>query len=223
VTDLGFVHVHEPPQDGDPLTLLLLHGTGATEHDLLPLGRLLAPTARRLSPRGKVLEQGMPRWFRRHAEGVFDTEDLIVRTHELADLVPAAADAYGFDPAHVVAAGFSNGANIAGATLLLRPGVLRAALLFAPMVPLRPSELPDGRLPDLSTTAVFLSVGRRDPICPPEEAEELATMLTDAGAAVELAWHDGGHELTRPIAERATGWLTDLRHATAMEVGDPLP
>jgi phospholipase/carboxylesterase len=223
VTDLTFVHVHEAPQDDDPLTLLLLHGTGADEHDLLPLGRILAPTARKLSPRGKVLEHGMPRWFRRHAEGVFDTEDLIVRTHELADFLPVAADAYGFDAGHLVAAGFSNGANIAGASLLLRPGVVRAALLFAPMVPLRATQLPEGRLPDLSTTAVFLSAGRRDPICPPEEAEELATMLTDAGAAVELAWHDGGHELTRPIAERATSWLTDLRHATATEVGDPLP
>jgi phospholipase/carboxylesterase len=223
VTELAFHHVHEPPQDGDPLTLLLLHGTGADEHDLLPLGRFLAPTARKLSPRGKVLEHGMPRWFRRHAEGVFDTEDLIARTHELADLLPAAASTYGFALEQLVAAGFSNGANIAASTLLLRPGALRAALLFAPMVPLRTGQLPDGRLPDLSTTAVFLAAGRRDPICSPEEAEELATMLADAGAAVELVWHEGGHELTRPVAERAAAWLTDLRHATASEVGDPLP
>jgi predicted esterase len=223
VTELAFRHVHEPPRDGDPLTLLLLHGTGADEHDLLPLGRFLAPTARKLSPRGQVLEHGLPRWFRRHAEGVFDTEDLRARTHELADLLPAAADAYGFALEQLVAAGFSNGANIAASMLLLRPGALRAALLFAPMVPLRAEQLPDGRLPDLSTTAVFLAVGRRDPICPPEEAEELATMLSDAGAAVELAWHDGGHELTRPTAERAAAWLTDLRHATGSEAGDPLP
>jgi predicted esterase len=223
VTELAFTHVHEPPRDGDPLTLLLLHGTGADERDLLPLGRLLAPTARKLSPRGKVSERGMARWFRRHEEGVFDTEDLIVRTHELVDFLPEAADAYGFDVDRLVAVGFSNGANLAGAALLLRPEALRAALLFAPMLPLRPDQLPGGRLPDLSTTAVFLSVGRRDPICPPEQAETLAAMLHDAGAAVSLTWHDGGHELTRPIAEAAAGWLADLRHATASEVGDPLP
>jgi predicted esterase len=223
VSELSFTHVHEPPQDDDPLTLLLLHGTGADEHDLLPLGRFLAPTARKLSPRGKALEHGLPRWFRRHREGVFDTEDLIARTHELADFLPSAADSYGFDLHRLVAAGFSNGANVAASTLLLRPGTLRAALLFAPMVSLRPAQLPDARLPDLSTVAVFISSGRRDPICPPEEAEELATILTDAGAAVELAWHDGGHEVTRPIAETAAQWLTDLRHATATEVTNPLP
>jgi phospholipase/carboxylesterase len=221
--DLGFPHVHEPPSDEDPLTLLLLHGTGADEHDLLPLGRLLAPTSRRLSLRGKVLERGMPRWFRRHAEGVLDTADLVERTHELADALPRAAQRYGFDPAHLVAAGFSNGANIAAATLLLRPEALRAALLFAPMVPLRPSELPDGRLPDLSSTAVFVGAGRRDPICPPPQAEELATMLADAGAAVELVWHAGGHSLTRPVAECGAAWLAELRHATGADVRAPLP
>jgi phospholipase/carboxylesterase len=220
--DLGFVHVHEPPQCDDPLTLLLLHGTGADEHDLLPLGQVLAPTARRVSPRGKVREHGMPRWFRRHAEGVLDTDDLIARSHELADFLPRAAGTYGFDPQAVVAAGFSNGANIAGGLLLLRPEVLRAALLFAPMLPLRRDQLPDG-LPDLAATAVFVAAGRRDPICPPEQAEELAGMLADAGAAVELVWHDGGHELTRPVVDRATTWVTELRHATATEAGDPLP
>jgi phospholipase/carboxylesterase len=223
VSGFDHVHVHQPPTDDDPVTLLLLHGTGADEHDLLPLGRMLSPTARLLSPRGKVVEQGMPRWFRRHAEGLFDTEDLIARTDELADALPAAASTYGFDRTRLIAAGFSNGANIAAATLLLRPETFRAALLFAPMVPLRTDQLPSGGLPDLSTTAVFLSAGRRDPICPPEQAEELAVMLHDAGAAVELAWHDGGHELTRPIADAARSWLGDLRHATASEVGDPLP
>jgi phospholipase/carboxylesterase len=223
VSELAFRHVHEPPEDDDPLTLLLLHGTGADEHDLLPLGRLLAPTARRLSPRGKVVERGMPRWFRRHAEGVFDTDDLIARTHELADLLPSAADVYGFDTRHLVAVGFSNGANVAASTLLLRPEALRAAVLFSPMVPLRPGQLPGARLPDLSTSAVFIGSGRRDPICPPEEAEELAAILSDAGAAVEVVWHDGGHELRRPVVDAATTWLTDLRHATGSEAGDPLP
>lgn len=216
--DLALPHLHEPPREDDELTLLLLHGTGADERDLLPLGRLLAPTARLLSPRGAVSERGMPRWFARHAEGVFDLDDLVVRTHELADLVGEAATVYGFDPVTVVAVGFSNGANIAAATLLLRPEVLRGAALFAPMLPLEPEDPPD-----LTSAGVFISAGRRDPISAPEQAERLATLLTDAGAAVELTWHDGGHELGRPQADAAGAWLTHLRHATATETGPPLP
>jgi phospholipase/carboxylesterase len=205
-----FVHVHRPGSGDQAPALLLLHGTGATEHDLLPLAELLAPDAQVLSPRGLVSEQGMPRWFARHAEGVLDQEDLETRTHELADwLVPAAA-AYEIEPARLVAAGFSNGANIAASMLLRRPEALRAALLFAPMLPFEPEHLPD-----LSDTAVFVSAGRRDPICPPEQAERLATLLTDAGAAVELSWHDGGHQLDRPQAELGRAWLTRWRHATA--------
>jgi predicted esterase len=207
-------HVHRPPQGDDPLTLLLLHGTGATEHDLLPLGELLAPSARLLSPRGRVLERGMPRWFRRHAEGVFDLDDLRARAHELADWVEVAAESYDLDRSRVVAAGFSNGANIAGATLLLRPDTLRAALLFAPMLPFEPEELPD-----LSAVAVFLSAGRADPICPPEQVERLAGLLTDAGAVVDLRWHGGGHQLTREHAELARDWLARWRDATATQPG----
>lgn len=207
------VHVHRPPVDDDPLTLLLLHGTGGTEHDLLPLGELLAPSARLLSPRGRVSEQGLPRWFARHAEGVFDLDDLIARTHELADWVATAVGAYGADGTRVAAAGFSNGANIAGATLLLRPETLRAAALFAPMLPLEPDVLPD-----LRHAAVYLSGGRRDPICPPEQVERLATLLDDAGASVELRWHDGGHELTHDHARAARGWLDRWRDASATDL-----
>ena len=210
----ALTHVHQPPRDDDPLTLLLLHGTGATERDLLPLADLLAPAARVLSPRGTVSEQGMPRWFRRHAEGVFDLDDLVLRTHELADWVEAAVESHGADPTRVVAAGFSNGANIAGSTLLLRPGTLRAALLFAPMLPLEPEELPD-----LSHTGVFLSAGTADPICPPAQVERLAELLTDAGASVELDWHPGGHQLDRGQAEAGRAWLDRWRDATATGVG----
>jgi phospholipase/carboxylesterase len=213
-TDLGtLVHVHRPASgDGVP-TLLLLHGTGADEHDLLPLGQLLAPDAHLLSPRGRVSEQGMPRWFARHAEGVFDHEDLVARTHELADWLEAAADRYAIDRTRLVAAGFSNGANIAASLLLLRPESLRAALLFAPMLPFEPETLPD-----LAATGVFISAGRSDPICPPEQAERLAGLLTDAGAAVELAWHDGGHQLDRAQAEQGRSWLARWRDATATDV-----
>lgn len=213
-TDLDtLVHVHRPPVGDDPLTLLLLHGTGATEHDLLPLGEVLAPGARLLSPRGRVSEQGMARWFRRHAEGVFDQRDLVARTHELGDWVEEAIGAYAADPTRVVAAGFSNGANIAGALLLLRPGLLRAAALFAPMLPLEPESLPD-----LASTAVHLSAGRTDPIGPPEQVERLAAMLTDAGASVELHWHEGGHQLTRGQAETARAWLERWRDASATDI-----
>jgi predicted esterase len=207
-------HVHRPPSDDDRLTLLLLHGTGADEQNLLPVGELLAPTARLLSPRGRVLEQGMPRWFRRHAEGVFDVEDLRARTHELADWLDTACGEYDADATRVVATGFSNGANIAGALLLLRPRALRAAVLFAPMLPLEPDALPD-----LGHAAVFVSAGRHDPICPPEQVERLASLLTDAGASVELRWHDGGHELTLDHAQAARDWLGRWRAGSATDLG----
>jgi phospholipase/carboxylesterase len=209
-----FAHVHRPPTGDDRLTLLLLHGTGADEHNLLPLGEVLAPTARLLSPRGRVLEQGMPRWFRRHAEGVFDVEDLHARSHELADWLDTACQEYGADATRLIGAGFSNGANIAGALLLLRPRALRAAALFAPMLPLEPETLPD-----LGHAAVFVSAGRRDPICPPEQAERLASLLSDAGASVELRWHDGGHELAPDHAHAARDWLERWRAGSATDLG----
>lgn len=209
-----FTHVHRPPTGGDRLTLVLLHGTGATEHDLLPLGDVLAPTARILSPRGRVSEHGMPRWFRRHAEGVFDREDLVARTHELADWLDTASESYRADVTRLAAAGFSNGANIAAALLLLRPETLRAAALFAPMLPLEPDELVD-----LAHAAVHISAGRRDPICPPEQVERLAALLTDAGATVEVRWHDGGHELAPDHAQAARRWLDRWRDVSATNLG----
>src|ERR671925_274796 len=126
--DLGFAHRFIPGAPDKPV-LLLLHGTGGDENDLLPLGEALLPGAARLSPRGKVLENGMPRFFRRLAEGVFDLEDLRLRTEELADLVRDASKAYGFDPSRVVAFGYSNGANVAASLLLQRPETLRGAIL----------------------------------------------------------------------------------------------
>ena len=205
MTPLSYLHQFLPaPDPASAETLLLLHGTGGDENDLLPLGQMLDPNANRLSPRGKVLENGMPRFFRRLAEGVFDIPDLIQRAQELADFVPAAASVYGFDPARVTAAGFSNGANIAAALLLLHPGLLHDAVLFHPMVPLRPE-----RLPDLTGTRVFLGAGRQDPLATPQETENLALLLREAGADVTVHWQVGGHGLGREEAQAAARWLAD--------------
>jgi predicted esterase/catechol 2,3-dioxygenase-like lactoylglutathione lyase family enzyme len=203
---LGFIHRYVPPASGAELagstTLLLLHGTGGDEEDLLPLGRALLPGAGLLSPRGKVLERGAPRFFRRLAEGIFDQEDLARRTEELADFVESAATTYQLDQDGIVAAGFSNGANIAASVLLRRPGVLRGAVLLSPMVPFEPEALPD-----LTGTAVFIGAGRADPIAPAAQAERLAEMLRAAGADVTLHWEPGGHALAASEVEAARRWI----------------
>jgi phospholipase/carboxylesterase len=201
--DLGFIHRFVPGTEAT--TLLLLHGTGGDENDLLPLGRAVAPAANLLSPRGKVVESGMPRFFRRLAMGVFDVDDLKKRTQELADFVEAAVEAYGMARDRVVALGYSNGANIAASMLLLRPGLLRAAALLHAMVPFELAELPD-----LSSTGVLLTAGRRDQMVPTEQTEVLAEMLRRAGAAVSMEWQDGGHELAPSEVERVKSWLDGL-------------
>jgi predicted esterase len=205
-TTLDFIHVYEPPAVADKPTLLVLHGTGGNEHDLLPLGRALIPGGGVLSPRGKVLERGMPRFFRRLAEGVFDLEDLRARTDELARFVARAADHYGFDPAKVIGAGFSNGANIAASTLLLRPQTLAGAVLFSPMVPIVP-ETP----PDLRDVHVFMSAGRQDPLVAPANTQRLADLLKQYGADVTLRWTEGGHSLTGGDVDAAREWMNGPR------------
>jgi predicted esterase len=186
-------------------TLLLLHGTGGNEHDLIPLGREIDPTAAILSPRGKVLENGMPRFFRRLAEGVFDEEDLKRRTHELADFVGAAAQHYEFAADKVVAVGYSNGANIAASLLLLRPETLRAAVLFRAMVPLVPEKLPD-----LSSARVWIGAGNQDPITPISETQRLVELLRSARAEVTIRFVNAGHSLTSAEVETASVWLAEL-------------
>jgi len=212
---ISFVHEFVPPTTPDAPTLLLLHGTGGDERDLLPVGRALAPSAALLSPRGKVLEGGAPRFFRRLAEGVFDLEDLDFRTNELADFVAAAATHYGFDAARVIAVGYSNGANIAASVLLRRPTVLAAGILFRPMVPFEPLTSPD-----LHDVAVFIGSGRRDPIVPSGQPERLRHLLTEAGAAVTLHWHAGGHELGDDDLQAAKRWL-DTASASRPRVQSP--
>jgi predicted esterase len=205
--DLGFRHVYQPGADPQSPTLLLLHGTGGDEHDMLPLGRLL-DGANLLSPRGQVLEQGMPRFFRRLAEGVFDVGDLRTRAGDLAAFVKAAAGAYGFDPARVYAMGFSNGANIASAVALLHPRVLRGAVLFRAMVPLEPDPLPS-----LAAFRALISNGRLDPLVASEESERLAKLLQRAGANVELHWQPAGHQLMPADFNAARAWLESaIRH-----------
>ena len=199
----GFAHRFVSAEGEDPDTLLLLHGTGGNEDDLLPLGRMVHGTAALLSPRGKVLEHGMPRFFRRLAEGVFDEEDLINRTHELAGFVEKAATEYGLDRGRIWAVGFSNGANIAASLLLLHPGLLAGAVLLRAMVPLEPDPVPD-----LSGTPVYLAAGRSDPIVPAENTERLAGLLTKAGADVTLDWQPGGHGIGQTEVEASRDWIS---------------
>ena len=194
--------IHEFVPGSAARTLLLLHGTGGNERDLIPLGHELDPNASLLSPRGKVLENGMPRFFRRLAEGVFDLEDLKRRTHELADFVIAAAKHYKIDIKKMIAVGYSNGANIAASTLLLRPEILPAAILFRAMVPLTPETQPN-----LSSVRVWIGAGSFDPIVPGSEAKQLAELLRSAGADVTIRFFQGGHELTQPDIHAAQEWL----------------
>jgi phospholipase/carboxylesterase len=198
--DLGFVHRFTPGTRPGATPVLLLHGTGGNEDDLLPFGAALAPGAPLLSPRGKVLENGMPRFFRRLAEGVFDLEDLRFRAAELADFVDEARRSYGLERPWAV--GFSNGANIAAAVLLLRPGTLAGALLLRPMVPLVPDSLPD-----LGGIPVEIVAGRADPIVSPQQSEALADLLRKSGAHVHVDWLPGGHGLTRADLDIGTQWF----------------
>src|SRR4051812_40980393 len=196
-------------------TLLLLHGTGGNEDDLLPIGQAIAPGAALLSPRGKVLENGMPRFFRRIAEGQFDQQDLAVRTEELAGFVESASAQYGFDQSELFAVGFSNGANIASSLLLRHPEALAGAILIRGMVPFRPAEPPD-----LSGKPVLLVNGKLDPIAPPAEAAALESIFRAAKAEVQLHWENGGHGLTQGDLSAARQWLSDrLAKASVGQIG----
>src|SRR5437588_13025312 len=195
--------IHEFVPGKSERTLLLLHGTGGNERDLIPLGHDLDPNASLLSPRGKVLENGMPRFFRRLAEGVFDLEDLQKRTHELADFVVSAAEHDKIDIKHIVAVGYSNGANIAASMLLLRPEILSAAILFRAMVPLVPETMPS-----LNSKRIWIGAGAHDRIVPASNTKELAELLRSAGADVTIRFFQSGHELTTGDVDLAREWLT---------------
>ena len=190
-----FVYSHIPGNEATGVTLVLLHGTGGDEKDLLPLGKKLLPGATLLSPRGKVLEDGMPRYFRRLRENVFDLLDLRFRTNELADFLAR------FEGPRI-AVGYSNGANIAASTLLLRPEIFAGAVLWRARVPIEPDVAPD-----LSGKSVLVSGGRRDPIISPQGAVELAQTLRGYGADVTLNQENAGHELTAAELERSRDWV----------------
>lgn len=194
-------HIFKAGKDLNRPTLLLLHGTGGDENDLLPLAERVDNQAPVLSVRGNVLENGMARYFRRLEEGIFDEEDLVFRTKELNDFLYKAAKDYGFHRDNIVAIGYSNGANIAGSLLFHYKDSLKAAILHHPMVPIRGLDLPD-----LSGKSVFIAAGVNDPICPPEESKELKELLEGANAKVELHWEDNGHQLTNTEVEEAGKW-----------------
>jgi phospholipase/carboxylesterase len=201
MTELGFIHRFERGARRAARPLLILHGTGGDENDLIPLGKMIAPGAPLVSPRGKVLEHGMPRFFRRLAEGVFDEEDVRARAHELADFVEAARKAYGL--AAPVALGYSNGANIAAAVMLLRPEALAGGILLRAMVPLASA----GEACGLTGKAALIVSGARDPIAPPANAARLKAMLEQAGAHVEHRTLPGGQELSQGDVDLAREWL----------------
>lgn len=194
-------HVFYKGEDSSKPTLLLLHGTGGNEHDLVGLGKEIDAAANILSVRGNVLENGMPRFFKRLAEGVFDLEDLQLRTEELKSFIDESAGKYEFDRDNVIAIGYSNGANIAGNLLFEYENVLKGAILHHPMVPRRGVELPG-----MSKTPVFIGAGKNDQMCPASESVELQDLLQGAGAEVELYWHSYGHQLTQDEVQAAKQW-----------------
>lgn len=198
----GLTYRYEPGDAALP-TILALHGTGGDENDLVPLVQALLPGASILSPRGAVLERGAPRFFRRLAEGVFDLEDLEVRTAELTAFVQAAASRHNLDTARIVAVGFSNGANI-GANLLLRDtGVLAGAVLLRPMLPAEPPVTPR-----LAGIPVLVSGGQLDTMIPRASTERLVKRLREGGAEVEEAWQPAGHGLVHSDVEVAARFLS---------------
>lgn len=204
-SDFEFIHRFIPASSKTKqtnLTLLLLHGTGGTEDDLIPLGKELASYASLLTVRGKVLENGMPRFFRRLEEGVFDLEDLKIRTDELAEFILKSSSVYEFDLKKIIAVGYSNGANIAASLLLRRPEILAGAILFRAMVPFIPDVLPD-----LSKKSIILLEGMYDPIVSKQEAESLLKIFTKARSNVTMKWQDSGHNLTQKDIESAKKWL----------------
>lgn len=183
----------------------MLHGTGGTERDLLPLAERVDADASVLSVRGNIVENGMPRFFKRLAEGVFDEEDLIFRTKELNEFLDEAADKYEFDRNHIYAIGYSNGANIAASLLFHYKDALKGAMLHHPMVPRRGIKLPD-----LSGKEVFIGAGKNDPMCPAEESIELQSLLENANASVKLHWENRGHQLTEEEIKAARQWYETL-------------
>ena len=201
--NLGFIHRFVPADDptaGE--TLVVLHGTGGDENDLVGIGQAIAPGAAILSPRGKVLENEAPRFFKRLAEGVFDPKEVRARAEDLSRFIRAAVSKYGLDPARVFAFGYSNGANAASTVMFIDPGLLRGAILFRPMLVFEPDVSPD-----LSGSSVFISAGRADPIVPTNSVDRLVELLKSSRAEVTLKWQLAGHNLAPSEVREAADWL----------------
>lgn len=200
--DLGYVHRFRPATSGSRDTLLLLHGTGGNEDDLIGIAGTIGPGAAVISPRGNVLESGAPRFFHRLAEGVFDPAEVRSRGEELARFIRAAVASYDLDPARVFALGYSNGANIASTVMLIDPEIILAAILLRPMLVFEPVEKVD-----LRGKEVLISAGRVDPIVPVASVQKLADVLEERGAGVTLEWQLGGHNLVPSEIKEASDWL----------------
>jgi predicted esterase len=201
--DLGFIHRFVPAADSaSGETLIVLHGTGGNENDLIGIGQAIAPGAAILSPRGNVLENGAPRFFRRLAEGVFDPKEVRSRAEELARFIRAAAITYQLDPSRVFALGYSNGANVASTVMFVEPGILQRVILFRPMLVYEPTEKKD-----LSGFPVFISAGRMDPVVPTSSVERLVELFELVHAEVTLKWQPVGHNLVPSEVSEAADWL----------------
>jgi predicted esterase len=201
--DIGFIHRFVPAEDETSAeTLVVLHGTGGDENDLIGIGQAIAPGAAILSPRGNVLENGAPRFFKRLAEGVFDPKEVRSRADELARFIRAAVSKYGLNPERVFALGYSNGANVASTVMFLEPALLQGAILFRPMLVFEPDDRPD-----LSATGVFISGGRMDPIVPAKSVERLVELFEASHADVTLKWQLAGHNLVPSEVREAADWL----------------
>lgn len=199
--DLGFIHRFVPGEESAD-TLLVLHGTGGSENDLIGIGQAIAPGAAILSPRGNVLENGAPRFFKRIAEGVFDPKEVRSRAEELARFIRAAAITYRLDTSRIFAFGYSNGANVASTVMLIEPGAIQGSILFRPMVVYEPPDKPD-----LSGSSIFISAGRLDPIVPTDSVEQLAEIFRSGNADVTLKWQIAGHNLVPSEVREAAEWF----------------
>ena len=201
--DLGFIHRFVPAEDKTSAqTLVVLHGTGGDENDLIGIGQAIAPGVAILSPRGNVLENGAPRFFKRLAEGVFDPKEVRSRGEELAQFIRAAISRYALNPQRIFALGYSNGANVASTVMFIEPGLLQGAILFRPMLVFEPDERPD-----LSGAGVFISAGRMDPIVPTTSVERLVELFEGSRAEVTLKWQLAGHNLLPSEVREAADWL----------------
>jgi phospholipase/carboxylesterase len=201
--DLGFIHRFVPAEQATTRdTLLVLHGTGGNENDLIGVGQAVSPGAAILSPRGNVLENGAPRFFRRLAEGVFDPREVRSRAEELVGFIRGATTKYNLEAARIFALGYSNGANVASTVMFLEPGILQGAILLRPMLVYEPDELPD-----LKGASALISAGRMDPIVPAPSVEKLDALLRSSGCDVTLNWQLAAHNLLPSEVREAAKWL----------------